>query len=71
MNIATIDDLSMIESIFAPYRKAYFPHIRQDYLKRKIEANNVILQDGVVIVFGVYKRKQKIRKKNIHGIDKL
>ncbi len=62
MNIATIDDLSVIESIFAPYRKAYFPHIRQDYLKRKIEANNVILQDGVVIVFGVYKRKQKIGK---------
>ena len=62
MKIATIDDLSVIESIFAPYRKAYFPHIRQDYLKRKIEANNVILQDGVVIVFGVYKRKQKIGK---------
>ena len=51
MKIATLNDLSMIESIFAPYRKAYFPHIRQDYLKRKIEANNVILQDGVVIVF--------------------
>lgn len=60
MNIAKLEDLSVIESIFAPYRKEYFPHIRQDYLKRKIETNNVILQDGVVIIFGVYKRKQKI-----------
>ena len=62
MNLATLDDLSMIESIFAPYRKEYFPHIRQDYLKGKIQTNNVILQDGVVIIFGVYKRKQKIGK---------
>ena len=64
MKIATLNDLSVIESIFAPYRKAYFPHIRQDYLKRKIEANNVILQDGVVIVFGVYKRDRKSTRLN-------
>ena len=62
LNIATIDDLSVIESIFAPYKKTYFPHIRQDYLKRKITENNVILHDGVVIVFGVYKRKVQIGK---------
>lgn len=62
MNLATTNDLSLIESIFAPYRKSYFPHVRQDYLKKKIATNNVILQDGVVIVFGVYKRKQKIGK---------
>jgi predicted acetyltransferase len=60
LNIATIDDLSVIESIFAPYKKDYFPHIRQDYLKRKLANNNVILHDGVVIVFGVYKRKVRI-----------
>ena len=60
MNIAKIEDLSVIESIFAPYKKTYFPHIRQDYLKRNIAAGNVVLEDGVVIVFGVYKRKQKI-----------
>ena len=62
MNLATTNDLSLIESIFAPYRKSYFPHVRQDYLKKKIATNNVILQDGVVIVFGVYKRKQKLGK---------
>jgi ribosomal protein S18 acetylase RimI-like enzyme len=60
MNIARLEDLSVIESIFAPFKKTYFPHIRQDYLKRKIDAGNVILEDGVVIVFAVYKRKQKI-----------
>lgn len=60
MNIARPEDLSVIESIFAPFKKTYFPHIRQDYLKRKIDAGNVILEDGVVIVFAVYKRKQKI-----------
>jgi predicted GNAT family N-acyltransferase len=60
MNIARLEDLSVIESIFAPFKKTYFPHIRQDYLKRKIDAGNVILEDGVVIVFAVYKRKQRI-----------
>jgi hypothetical protein len=60
MNIARLEDLNVIESIFAPFKKTYFPHIRQDYLKRKIDAGNVILEDGVVIVFAVYKRKQKI-----------
>jgi hypothetical protein len=60
MNIATIDDLDTIKSIFAPYQKTYFPHIRSDYIKRRIERKNVILENGVVIIFGVYKRKQKI-----------
>lgn len=60
MIIATISDLSTIQSIFSLYKKSYFPHIRQDYLKRKLKNNNIILEDGVVIVFGVYKRKQKI-----------
>ena len=60
MNLATPADLDTIKSIFAPYAKAYFPHIRQDYICRKIEANNVIIEDGVVIIFGVYKKKQKI-----------
>ena len=48
MNIAKIEDLSVIESIFAPYKKTYFPHIRQDYLKRNIASGNVVLEDGVV-----------------------
>ena len=60
MNIATLSDLNTVKSIFAPHQKTYFPHIRADYIQRKIESGNVVLEDGVVIIFGVYKRKQKI-----------
>jgi len=60
MNIATLADLNTVKSIFAPHQKTYFPHIRTDYIQRKIESGNVVLEDGVVIIFGVYKRKQKI-----------
>jgi hypothetical protein len=60
MNIATLNDLDVIKSIFAPHQKTYFPHIRTDYIQRKIESQNVILENGIVIIFGVYKRKQKI-----------
>jgi ribosomal protein S18 acetylase RimI-like enzyme len=60
MNIATLNDFDVIKSVFAPHQKTYFPHIRSDYIQRKIESGNVIYEDGVVIIFGVYKRKQKI-----------
>lgn len=60
MNIATLDDFTVIKSIFAPHQKTYFPHIRSDYIERKIKSGNVIYENGVVIIFGVYKRKQKI-----------
>ena len=68
MNLATFADLDTIKSIFAPYAKAYFPHIRQDYICRKIEANNVIIEDGVVIIFGVYKKKQRFGYSDIDRI---
>lgn len=60
MNIATINDLAEIKEIFSPHLKTYFPHIRMDYLKREIEKGNVILVNDVVIVYNLYKRKQKI-----------
>lgn len=60
MNIATLSDLNTVKCIFAPHQKTYFPHIRADYIQRKIVSGNVVLEDGVVIIFGVYKRKQKI-----------
>lgn len=60
MNIATLNEFDVIKSIFAPHQKTYFPHIRSDYIRRKIESGNVIFEDGVVIIWGVYKRKQKI-----------
>ncbi len=60
MNIATLNDFDTVKSTFAPYQKTYFPHIRTDYIERKIQSGNVVYEDGVVIIFGVYKRKQKI-----------
>ena len=60
MNIATLNDFDVIKSTFTPHQKTYFPHIRTDYIERKIKSGNVIYENGVVIIFGVYKRKQKI-----------
>lgn len=60
MNIATMNDFDAIKTTFAPYQKTYFPHIRSDYIERKIKSENVIIEDSVVIIFGVYKRKQRI-----------
>ena len=42
MNIATLNDFDVIKSIFAPHQKTYFPHIRTDYIERKIKSGNVI-----------------------------
>jgi hypothetical protein len=60
MKIATLENLESVKLTFAPYQKTYFPHIRSDYIARKIQSGNVVYEDGVVIIFGVYKRKQKI-----------
>lgn len=60
MKIASEEDFEEIKSIIKPYAKTYFSHIRMDYLQRCINAKKVILQDGVVIIFGVYTRKQRI-----------
>ncbi len=59
MNLATLDDLKDVMKLFQKH-KDIFPHIRQDYVKREIEKGNVIYQDGVVIIYGIYQRKQKI-----------
>jgi ribosomal protein S18 acetylase RimI-like enzyme len=60
MNYAKDDDITEILNIFKPYKKEVFPYLRKDTLQEKIRNNNVIYEDGVVIVFGVYKKKQKI-----------
>lgn len=60
MKHATENDFEEVKDIIKPYIKTYFSHIRMDYIQRNIRANKVILQDDVVIIYGVYKRKQKI-----------
>lgn len=59
MNFATINDLKEIMDIFKIWKKQ-LPYIRKDYLERKINNHNVIFENGVIIIFGFYKRKQHI-----------
>ena len=40
--------------------REWFPHIRKDYLERMIAAGNVIFQDGVIIIYKQYQRRNKI-----------
>jgi len=60
MKYAIESDCDEIRSILNKYKKDYFPHIRNDYILNNIKRNKVIYEDGVVIIFNVYKRKQKI-----------
>ena len=59
MKLATAADLKEIMKGFAKY-KSIFPHIRGDRILIEINSGNVIYEDGVVLVFKVYKRKTKL-----------
>lgn len=56
MKHATKADLKEIYGHFQK-RKDVFPHIRQDKLRRMIEAGQVVWQDGVVITYQQYKKR--------------
>ena len=51
--------INEVMSIFKQY-KGTLGHVRRDYVERQIEAGNVILEDGVVIIFGKYQKKTKL-----------
>ena len=57
--LATIEEIKEIYAIFAQH-KDVFPHIRFDYLQRKIDSGSCVYEDDVVITYNVYKRKQRI-----------
>jgi RimJ/RimL family protein N-acetyltransferase len=59
MNLANESNLKEVMRLFQQH-KTFFPHIRQDYVKRKILANNLILEDNVVIAFSLYKKEVKL-----------
>lgn len=59
LNFATLDDFQEVYSIFKQY-PSIFPHIRTDYIRRQLEKKTVLLQDGVLINFTQYSRKQKV-----------
>lgn len=54
-----MENLETIWNMFKKH-KDIFPYFRKDYLAKKIADDNVILICGVAIIFGVYKRNQKI-----------
>lgn len=56
---ATIEQADEIYSHFYK-NKTWFPHIRKDYLKRMINSGTVVYQDGIIIVYKRYKRKNRI-----------
>ena len=52
-------DFDVVKDIFKQH-KEWFPHLRQDYIKRMIASGNLILENDVIITYNYYKRKQKI-----------
>ena len=52
-------DFDAVKDIFKQH-KQWFPHLRQDYIKRMIASGNLILENDVIITYNYYKRKQKI-----------
>jgi hypothetical protein len=59
MNHANLADLKEIHALFQN-RKDVFPHVRQDKLRRMIEAGQVVWQDGVVITYQQYKKRTRV-----------
>ena len=56
---ATDKDYDVVKEIFYQH-KQWFPHVRQDYIKRMIASGNLILDNDVIITYNYYKRKQRI-----------
>lgn len=59
MKYAKPGDLKPIYSLFA-VRRDVFPHVRQDKLRRFIEARQCIYQDGVVITYQPYLKRTRV-----------
>ena len=57
--LVVLDQLDWLKDLFYKNKK-WFPHIRSDYLKRKVLSGCVYTKYGVAVVFTRYKRKQKI-----------
>jgi hypothetical protein len=59
MRHASLRDLKAIYRHFQAHRDV-FPHIRQDGLKRRIEAGQCVYQDGVVITYQQYRKRTRV-----------
>jgi len=59
MRHASLRDLNAIYRHFQSH-KDVFPHVRQDGLKRRIEAKQCVYEDGVVITYQQYRKKTRV-----------
>ena len=59
MNFATLEDFDDVWSIFKE-NKEWFPHIWNTKIKKRIEDNELIFENGVIITFSIYRRNTKI-----------
>jgi hypothetical protein len=59
MRLAKLSELKTIYSLFASHREI-FPHVRQDYLRRRIENKQCIFVDAVAITFRQYRKRTRV-----------
>jgi hypothetical protein len=57
-------DYDVVKDIFTQH-KEWFPHVRQDYIKRMIASGNLILDNDVIITYNYYKRNYKLVKSSM------
>jgi hypothetical protein len=59
MHKANTGDFDNVMSYFKQH-KSVFPHIRTDKVMEQIKKQNAILENGVLITYGIYKKKTKL-----------
>jgi hypothetical protein len=64
MRLAKLSELKTIYGLFST-RIDIFPHIRQDAVRRRIEAKQCIFEDGVAITFQQYKKRTRVGEVDI------
>jgi hypothetical protein len=64
MKHATLSNLKEICKEFQK-RKDVFPHVRQDKLRRMIEAGQVVWQDGVIVTYQQYRKRTRVGEVDI------
>lgn len=63
MRYASLDDLKEISRAMHAHEE--LKHVRQDRLKKRIEARQVIYQEGVAITFQQYKKRTRVGELDI------
>ncbi len=59
MRHASLRDLNAIYKHFRSHRDV-FPHVRQDRLRRRIEAHQCVYRHGVVIMYQQYRKRTRV-----------